>query len=291
VSRGLSKQAAKQSLAKVKADHAPAAPSLAELQAQFQQAILSGDDRVLDLIPPNSRTTRDVLFGVYRNAYVARLVEVIANDHEVLKAYVGDDYFDDLARAFIASNPSLSQNARWFAEALPDFLAQREPYAFNPQLAELARIERTLALAFDAPEAEAVDLATLQAIDPDDWEHLVFTPHPSVRVLELTTNALEIWTALRADVMPPEVERIDAPQHCLIWRHDVTPMVRAMPPDERMMWFEASKGVPFGQLCQLLAVFEGPETAPLRAAGLLQGWLAAGMLSGAKISDPVPVQA
>ena len=258
-------------------------PKLAELQAILQAAILTGDDQILTLIPPNSRTTRDVLFGVYRNAYVGRLVEMIANDHEYLKTYVGDDYFDTLARAFVAAHPSHTQNARWFAESLPDFLGSTEPYAFNPQLSELALLERALGFAFDAADAPVVTLAHLQAIDPNDWEHLVFTAHPSAKVLELKTNALAIWSALRSEDMPPDVEILDTPQRCLVWRHDNTPMVRALPPEEAMMWKEAAKAVPFGQLCELIAVFDDPETAPVRAAQTLQGWLAAGLLTKADV--------
>lgn len=258
-------------------------PSLAELQATFQDAILAGDQRILSLIPPNSRTTREVLFGVYSNAYAGRLVEITANDHELLKAYVGDEYFDTLARAFIAANPSHTQNARWFAEGLPDFLATAEPYSFNPQLGELARLERTLGFAFDAPEAPVVTLTHLQEIDPNDWERLVFCAHPSVRVLKFKTNALAIWTALPAGDTPPAFQHLEMPQTCLVWRHDVTPMVRALPAEEAMIWTEAMNGSAFGKLCELLAVFDDPSTAPLRAAKALQGWLAAGVLTTAEV--------
>jgi Putative DNA-binding domain len=258
-------------------------PPLAELQASFQRAVLAGDDEILSLIPPNSRTTREVLFGVYRNAYMGRLVEMIGNDHAYLKTYAGDEYFETMARAFITAHPSRTQNARWFAEGLPDFLSGTEPYAFNPQLGELARIERTLGFAFDAPEAPVVALAELQAIDPGDWERLVFIAHPSTRLLSLQTNALAMWAALRGDQIPPASERLDTPQKCLVWRQDVTPMVRPLPPEEAMMWTEAAKGVPFGQLCELLAAFDDPDTAPLRAAQILQGWLAAGVLTKAHV--------
>ena len=262
---------------------ATAPPTLAELQASFQAAILAGDDQILSLIPPNSRTTREVLFGVYRNAYVGRLVEIIANDHEYLKAYVGDEYFDTLARAYVQAHPSHTQNARWFAQALADFLAATEPYSFNPQLGELAKLERTLGFAFDALDAPVVALADLQAIDANDWQHLVFTAHPSAKLLDLKTNALAIWSALRSEDMPPDLEILDAPQHCLVWRHDGKPMVRALSSEEAMLWIEAAKGVPFGRLCELLAVFDDPETAPVRAAQALQGWLAASLLTKAEV--------
>lgn len=258
--------------------------SLADFQASFQQAVLAGDDSILDLIPPNSRTSNSVLLGVYRHAYAGRLVEVIANDHEVLKTYVGDEYFDTMARAFVAAHPSRSQNARWFAEPLPDFLSQTEPFSFNPQLGELARLERALGSAFDAPDADVVTLAALQAIDPAKWERLVFTAHPSVRLLQMRTNALDIWTALRGAETPPDLEVPDTPRSVLVWRHELVPMVRALEAEEAMMWTESMKGVPFGKLCELLAVFDDPDTAAIRAAHILQGWLASSVLSSARLA-------
>ncbi len=262
------------------------APALAELQADFQQAILSADDKILSLIPGNGRTTNDVLFGVYKNAYIGRLIDVIACEHEHLQAYLGGDDFRVMAKSFIAANPSKTQNARWFADPLPDFLAATEPYASQPELTELARLERTLAAAFDAPDADAVQLSTLQAIDPQKWERLIFLAHPSVTVLSMTTNALAIWLALKGGAPPPAAETYDRPQPVLIWRQDVTPMVRVIPPEEHMMWQETVAGATFGNLCEVLAVFDDPDTAPLRAAQNLAGWLASGMLAAVTLSKP-----
>lgn len=56
-----------------------------------------------------------------------------------------------------------------------------------------------------------------------------------------------------------------------------------MSAEEAMMWREAVKGVRFSVLCELLATFDDPETAATRAATHLQGWLAAGLLSGATV--------
>ena len=261
-------------------------PSLAEVQAAFQRAILAGDDAVLSLIPGNGRTTNDVLFGVYRNAYTGRLIEVIASEHEQLKAYLGDEAFRSMAQAFIAAHPSKTQNARWFSDPLPGFLATAEPYASHPQLSELARLERTLAAAFDAADADVIELAHLQAIDPEQWERLVFTPHPAVRVLPMTSNALAIWSALKNGIDVPDASTFDQPKPVLIWRQGATPMVREMSAEEAMTWAEAVNGVTFGRLCELLAVFDDPDTAPLRAAQHLAGWLGSGMLSAVTLTKP-----
>lgn len=256
---------------------------LAQLQNEMQRAILLGDDTLLARISDNPREPRGVLLGVYRNAYVLRLTEVLRNDHATLHAYLGDDTFDAMARAYIAAAPSGDPNARWFSRALPEFLAAVEPYRGYPEIADIAAIEKALNDAFDAPDAAVLDLARLAAIEPHDWPHLTFAPHPSARVLALDTNALGIWTALANDAEPPKAATLPAPHDVIVWRDLETPKVRAMSAEEAMMWREATKGVHFSVLCELLATFDDPETAAARAASHLQGWLTTGLLSSASV--------
>ncbi len=267
-------------------EQAPSAPevaktslTLSEMQAAFQRAVMLGDDAVLNEILDNSRTDRNVLFGVYRHAYVARLIEVVRNDHPLLNRHLGDDAFAEIARAYVIARPSRNQNARWFSHQLPDFIAEVRPD--EPHLAELAGLERALNDAFDAPDAEPLALADLAAVPPENWSELVFEPHPSARRLAFKTNAHALWLSLKDEKTPPPVEPLETSESVMVWRHETTPKVRRMSSEEAMMWTEAVNGVPFGALCELVAVYDDPETASLRAAQHLQGWITSGLLAKA----------
>lgn len=254
-------------------------PTLAELQAQFQAAILKGDEAILGLIPNNAATTREVLLGVYRHAYWARLVEVIGNDHGLLRDYLGHDAFAAMARAYIAAHPSHHANVRWFSKRLPAFLAHAEPYASHPELGELAEIEWALNSAFDAAEATTLTLADLQSVPAESWGDLRFEPHPAARRLSLASNAFDIWQALKAGQSPPAARQTGDTTYILVWRQDTRPLVRVMATEEAMIWAEAAAGARFADLCELVAVFDNAEEAALRAARYLQGWLASGVLT------------
>lgn len=102
--------------------------SLKDLQARFQAGIVGGDDAVLSDINDSSREERRVLFGVYRNAYVLRLAEILGHDYELTHTYLGDKAFSDLAHAYIAAHPSDKRNARWFGRHLPDFARKTAPF-------------------------------------------------------------------------------------------------------------------------------------------------------------------
>ncbi|WP_069623179.1 putative DNA-binding domain-containing protein [Methyloceanibacter marginalis] len=64
---------------------------LKQLQERFQAGILAGEDTILDDVKDSARERRSVLFGVYRNAYVARLAEILGNDYTQLHTYLGDE--------------------------------------------------------------------------------------------------------------------------------------------------------------------------------------------------------
>lgn len=263
-------------------------PSLAELQALMQRAVLDGDaSAMLPLIPGNGRTTNDVLVAVYQHAYAARLVGVVKSDHPLVAALVGDEAFDRLARAYIAAHPSTTRNARWFAHKLPDFLAAAPAYSGAPALSELALIERALNDAFDAADAPVLSLADLGTVPPEGWGDLVLKPHPSATRLDLASNAHALWLALRDEHAPPDPAPLAEPQHLLAWRQGTTAMLRPLTAEEAMAWDEAAQGTPFGRLCELVAFAGEPDTAPLRAAGYLQGWLSSGALSSAMVAEEI----
>jgi hypothetical protein len=256
--------------------------SLKELQDSFQRGILAGDDGILAEVKDSAKEQRNVLFGVYRNAYVARLAEILGDDYEQLHAYLGDRAFAQLVKAYIAANPSDQRSARWFGRHLPAFVMESGTYAKHPEVAEIAELEKALADVFDGPDAEPLGIDTLAAIDPEDWPRLVFVPHPAAIRLTFKTNAADIWTALKGDTAPPKPEHLLEPQAILVWRQDFMARFRPLSPEEAMMWDEAAKGVRFGVLCEMVATFAGEDEAELRAATYLKGWVDTGSLAGCR---------
>jgi hypothetical protein len=254
--------------------------SLKELQESFQRGILAGDDSILAEVRDSSKETRNVLFGVYRNAYVARLAEILGEDYEQVHAYLGDESFAKLVTSYIAANPSDQRSARWFGRHLPAFLRAREIYAAHPEIAELAELEKALADAFDGPDATSLVIDTLASLAPEAWPRLIFRPHPTAIRLTFNTNAGEIWCALKEEASPPAPKLLPEPQAILVWRQDFMSRFKPLSTEEAMMWDEATKGVRFGGLCEMIATFAGEDGAELRAATYLKGWVDMGMLAG-----------
>lgn len=257
--------------------------SLKELQDEFQRGILAGDDTILAEVNDSAKEQRSVLFGVYRNAYVARLAEILGEDYEQVHAYLGDQGFARLVKAYIAANPSDQRSARWFGRHFPAYVRTNAAYTEHPEVAELAELEKALADAFDGADAKPVALADLAQLDPGAWPRLIFQPVPTAARLTFATNAAEIWTALKNESAPPKPARSPEPQAVIVWRQDFMARFRLLATEEAMMWDEAVKGVRFGVLCEMVATFAGEDEAELRAASCLKGWVDTGMLAGFRL--------
>ncbi len=254
--------------------------SLKDIQDEFQRGILAGDDAILAEVNDSAKEERKVLFGVYRNAYVARLAEILGEDYEQVHAYLGDRAFANLVRAYIAGNPSDQRSARWFGRHMPAFIAKSRTFADHPEVAELAALEKALADAFDGPDAEALRLSDLAELPPEAWPALELKPHPTAIRLTFTTNAAEIWTALKNETAPPKPTRLPEPQALLVWREGFMARFKPLTTEEAMMWDEAAKGVRFSVLCEMVATFAGEDEAELRAASYLKSWVELGTLAG-----------
>ncbi len=257
--------------------------SLKELQARFQAGILTGDDTILDEVKDSAREPRTVLFGVYRHAYVARLVEILGNDYEQLHAYLGDEGFAKLATAYVAAHPSDRRNARWYGRHLPGFAKETPPFAAHPEVSEIAALEKALDDAFDGPDATPLTIADLAATPPEDWPRLTLEPHPTAIRLTFTSNAADIWSALKDETQPPAPAHLPEPQAIIVWRQGLMARFRLLAAEEAMMWNEAAKGVRFGVLCEMVAMFAGEDGAEVRAATYLKDWIEAGMLAGCRV--------
>lgn len=264
---------------------------LKELQARFQAGILDGDDKILGNVKDSAREKRTVLFGIYRNAYVMRLAEILGNDYEITHSYVGDETFAKLASAYITAHPSDRRNARWFGRHFPAFAKETAPFDQHPEIGELAALENALADAFDGPDAPPITAESLATIPPEDWPKLTFTPHPTIDRLRFITNAADIWLALNEESAPPTPTRLPEPQPVVVWRQEFMARFRPLQAEEAMMWNEAAKGVRFGVLCEMVATFAGEEEAELRAATYLKSWIDAGMLAGANVDSAQSVSA
>lgn len=255
------------------------AGSLAELQGAFQDYLLASSDAFRMDVRDSARADRFTLLDVYRGGYALRLIEALTADYPGLIAMVGPAAFTQMARAYIAVHPSRHPSVRWFGHGLANFIETTLPWNIAPASSEMARFEWQLGESRDAPDMEPIAAAMLIALPPGAWETLAFTTLPSLRRATLAFEVPQAWQR-REEVAPGslEVTPATAPVAWVIWRPDLLTRYRSLEADEGVVLDAVVAWRTFPEICGSLAGLTDEAEAAARVAGLLRGWVEAGMI-------------
>lgn len=252
--------------------------SLAEQQGRLQALLLDPDRQDATLLASGPG------LAAYRHAYRARMLAALRDNYTVLHQALGDQDFDALGLAFLAAQPSRQPSIRWFGDGLAAFMAG--PYAAHlphPAHADLARLDWALRHAFDAADDAPLSLASLAALQPEDWPTLRLRPRASVQLLRLNWNIAPAWRALLRQHEDGTPAELDAPEplahRMLVWRRALDTQWRALPVLEGELIALLTEGADFAALCACAAASLDDEAeAASTVVAHLQRWLAEGWL-------------
>lgn len=247
--------------------------SLSRLQQAFQGYVLRGEPEVVERIGGGASVDPQRRLRIYADAYRLRLVEALATDYEALRALLGDEAFNTACHAYVQATPSAFRNVRWYGADLPEFLRVTQPWAQQLAAHEVALFEWTLTLAFDAADDPVVRFQDLAQLPPTQWPVLGFVLHPSVRLIELRTNAPALRKATDAGEPLAEPEVGDKPNSWLIWRKELSACFRSLSEPESWALSTIRDGANFTELCEGLCTWFTPEDAAPQAAALLRQWV------------------
>lgn len=254
--------------------------SLKEVQDAFTQQIMTGDPCLNEHVAKTKNPAAETRIGIYQNAYHERLIETLENDYEILNKILGADSFRQISINYIDQYPSTYYSLRWYGSHLPTFLGYSEVEGDHDWEAELAKLEWELNGAFDAADSQLVSENDISNIPPESWPDLSIEFHPSVRLVNLWWNTLDLWQVAKDDKQLPQPVRQKQNSYCLLWRNNLVTQFRSLEPDEAVALFAALEGARFPDICGSLAEeLADQEQVPMRAAGLLKNWLNAGLLS------------
>ena len=254
----------------------------ATVQNQFQNFILAGQTDILRAVVDGPRLDAKGRLDVYANGYRSRLIEILDADYPALHALAGDDLFDHLARAYIAAHPSVFPNARWFGFHLAGFLANDAAFTSQPVLAEMAKFEWAMSLAFDSADDPVLDIAELASLPGEAWSTLGFGLHRSLQRVELAWNVPVFWSAVTREEDPPTLEQSPEPSPWIVWRRELTTYFRSLDADEAATLDLIARDGSFADMCDVLCDWHEPDAVPAIAMTLLKRWIAEGLISSSQ---------
>jgi hypothetical protein len=250
--------------------------SLLELQRDMLGWLADGSEDAADLIAMAAADDRAARVGlaIYQNNYRAQLVACLSEGFERVRLWIGEEAFALAAATHIDRTPPTGWTLDAYGADFPETLAGL--YPGDPEIVELARLDRALADAFVGSDSAVVDPMALASVD---WDGARLTWVPSLRVDVITTNAPEIWSALSAGAMPPAAASLPDPARLLIWRQDFVACFRPIDRAERLALVRIGAGESFGMVCAALVEAHGVDEGIALASGMLSRWIADGLIA------------
>jgi hypothetical protein len=252
--------------------------NLTRLQGIFQDFILNDDPAIAAEVIGTTRVDAATRLGIYANAYRLRLLEALDTDYPGLHTIAGDEEFDRLGRAYVDAHPSSFRSLRWFGDRMGEFLRATAPWCDYPVFAEMAAFEWAMSDAFDASDTVLATVEDMAAVAANAWPALRFTPHDSLRRLDLHWNVPTVWKAIDTEQDPPNLEESELPVAWLVWRRDLRTYFRSLDVAEAWALDAMLRGEPFSFLCEGLTEWIDSQNVPMHAAALLKRWLSDGLI-------------
>lgn len=253
--------------------------SLAELQTALQDFLLDKRVNTDELTLETPAFARHERLAIYHNAYRLRLIDALGNDYPVLKFYVGEEGFAELAREFIAHHPSKNPSLRWLGEQLAAFLRKHVNWQEKTHLIELVEFEWAQITAFDAEDTSLITLDKLRLLPPEHWMTLQLQFHPSLQLLHFYSNAPERWHSAINDEVAFETKTNAELQAWLIWRDDLQVLYRALEEPEAWALQAFLTSHNFADVCEGLCEWFDEEKVPLQTAQYLQQWISGNLIT------------
>lgn len=244
---------------------------LSEVQAGFAAALLDPTAPAPPGVVGPDRRPAPRRFAVYRNNVLSALGNAVAGSFPAVKRIVGDDFFRAMARAYVLAEPPTAPVLLDYGTTFPDFIARFAPAASLPYLPDVARIERGWREAYHAGDAAPLPPTALAELPETALPGLVFTLHPSLRLVRSRWPALTVWRMNVSDVPTTTVD-FSVAEDALIVRPGAEVEVRIVPPGGAAFVTALAAGE------TLLAAAETAQAADMRfdLAGNIAGLFAAG---------------
>lgn len=245
--------------------------ALARLQSSLQRHVIDGDTDIAASIASGRGIAVERRLAIYHHAYRARLVAALRDTFGHTATYLGDEWFDADALAFVETHPSTQPDLNGYGGGFAAWLAERHPR--DGDIAELAALDWALRRAFDGEDSPVLALADLAAVAPEAWERIGLSLVPTCARLVLEHNTLALWHALDQDLAPPRAEVLAEPCELLIWRRGHQPHFRSLGQTEAAALTALHDGASFAKVCALLAQRRPEHDAAAEAGTLLRRWI------------------
>jgi len=189
-----------------------AVASLRELQDSFAAALRDPAVACAVLPPAN--------LAVYRNNASHMFRKSLEITYPVVRRRVGEDYFQQLSAHYRKRFPSRSGDLHWFGRDFAVFLDEYLDTSEYRWLADLARLEWSVAECSVSSGQPAIGANALASYPAAQLEHLNFHLQPTLKLHSSRFPVFTVWLANQVENAPPVDQSIGQEQGMVLSRHD-----------------------------------------------------------------------
>jgi len=192
--------------------------ALRDLQAAFAAHVMGADSANLvvavvgDAIPAAAR------LRVYRHHVFESLGAALAATFPTVQALVGTDFFRGLARTFIGHALPVQPVLTEYGADFPAFIGGYEAARDLPYLADVARLDWALNLAFHAPPGGRLKAENLAAVPVERLPSMSIALAPGSVLVSSRYPLDRIWETSQSGVASGTVDLNSAASHLLVLR-------------------------------------------------------------------------
>jgi hypothetical protein len=214
---------------------------------------------------------------IYRDGYVARLLEVLSDDYPALRHALGASVFEELARDYIERHPSRSFSLNAYGGGMGAFCRERpEPWAAFA--AELARLEWALVEVVHEVAMEGLTLEALASVPAADLPRARLLPSPALRVLSFEYPVNRFFQAFRDSEAPRLPGK--SPSATAVYRSGLTLWRMQLEPRAAHLLRELVAGASLETAIRTLEQREPSPTFQAELASRLPDWLGSWVRNG-----------
>jgi|GEM_PF-6263911 len=248
--------------------------SLSSIQGLMKESLLhDSDDNELAVQLNDKRR----LF-VYQNTIFGQLIDVLSSTYSVVKALVGEEYFNLIATSYIRDHPPTKSSLTYYGESFVGHIKNQEALLAMPYIIDMAAFEWAWNYCFFANNANYLNPEELLSLDEKTFQGLSFTMHPSCRLLPCKHSIYELWQWIEqgAEGEPPVIKNADVTY--LFWRtnnHEIA--IETASHEDTIIWKAIIDGEPLSRAFK--------DLSPSKQGEWLEKILTSSMVSGYSIES------
>lgn len=254
-------------------------PALAECEKWMLGCIApsAGEPASMKLLNPQGRVSGEERMNVYADGYKTRIMEGLGDVYDAVRHLTGERLFFELSREYIKAFPSQEYNLSRIGSRFREFLSEAAAARDLLFLADLARLEWQVSLAFHALQAESVKPQTFAGIAPEKWGQLRFVFQQGFSVVISAYPVLELWRARKIPVSEISIRVEESPQSVMVYRQGLDVQCLEVDLRQARLLKELLRGTCLEEALEVFS--EEPDFDPALLTQWFAQWMQLGILT------------